>query len=164
MSYIGSLPRVILNFEQRKESIGAAWAWFSTLTHGSPDLSLPDGVILRLFCSGLDIDADLCLDVTTGGWFTHKTMMEQVEFLEHFIAKHTSSVTRTKPLQAKVMSSVEESSFVESKPIPSLGLTYEPSLESRAPKKTMLHPSEFSIKFEDYGNTSKISQHEKRTK
>jgi hypothetical protein len=56
-------------------------------------------------------------------------MIEQVEFLEHFIAKHTSSIIRTKPLQTKVMSSVEESSSVETKHIPSLGLTYEPSPE-----------------------------------
>ena len=62
------------------------------------DLSLPDGMILRLFCMGPDIDADLCLDMTVRGWFTHKTMTEQVEFLEHFIAKHTSSVIRIKPL------------------------------------------------------------------
>ena len=68
MSRIGSVPRVILNFEQcEKESIGTAWAQFSMLIQAGPDLSLPDDVILRLFYSGLDIDADLCLDVTTGG-------------------------------------------------------------------------------------------------
>jgi hypothetical protein len=90
-------------------------------------------------------------------------MTEQVEFLEHFIAKHTSSVIRTKPLQAKVMSSVEESSSIESKPIPSLGSTYEPSLEPRTSKETMLHPSEFPIKLEDYGNTLRHFGHEKLT-
>jgi hypothetical protein len=61
------------------------------------DLSLPDVVLLCLFCSGIDINTDLCLDVTVGGWFTHKTMTEQADFLEHFIAKHTSSIIRTKP-------------------------------------------------------------------
>jgi hypothetical protein len=35
-------------------------------------LSLHDGVILLYFCLGLDIDADLCLDVTAGWCFTHK--------------------------------------------------------------------------------------------
>jgi hypothetical protein len=60
-------------------------------------LSLPDGMILHLFCTGLDI-ADLCLDMTAGGRFTHKPMTKQVEFLERFIAKHTSSIIRTKPL------------------------------------------------------------------
>jgi hypothetical protein len=99
MSRIGSLPRAILNFEQHeKESIGAAWARFSTLLHVSLDFSLSDGVILHLFCTGLDIDADLCLDVAAGGHFTHKTMTKQVEFLEHFITIHTCSVIRTNSL------------------------------------------------------------------
>jgi hypothetical protein len=135
MSYIDSLPWAILDFEQReKESIGAAWARFSMLIHASIDLSLPDGMILHLFCLGLGIDADLCLDVTVGGRFTHKTMMEQVEFLEHFIATHTSCIIRTKPLHTKVMSSVEESSSVETKHIPSLGSTHEPP-KPRTPKE-----------------------------
>ena len=69
----------------------------------------------------------------------------------------------TRTLQAKVMSSVEESSFVKSKPIPSLGSTYEPSPEPQTPKETMLHPSEFPIKFKDYGDTSKLLRHTKLT-
>ena len=79
-------------------SIGVGWAWFSTLIQIGLDLSLPDGVILCLFCLGLDIDADLCLNMTTGGRFTHKNMTKQVEFLEHFIDKHSSFVIRTKSL------------------------------------------------------------------
>jgi hypothetical protein len=71
MSRIVSLLRVILNFEQREESIGAAWARLSALIHGGPDLSLPDSILLQLFCLGIDMDADLCLDMTTGGRFTH---------------------------------------------------------------------------------------------
>jgi hypothetical protein len=47
------------------------------LLYANLDLSLPDGMSLCLFCMGLDIDADLCLDMTTGDRFTHKTMMEQ---------------------------------------------------------------------------------------
>ena len=99
MSHIGSLPRAILNFEQyEKESSGASWARFSVLIHSGPDLSLPNGVILCLFCLGIDIDANLCLDVTAGGRFIHKPMTEQVKFLENFINRHTSSIIRTKPL------------------------------------------------------------------
>jgi hypothetical protein len=86
------------------------------LFYAGLDLSLPDGMVLRLFCTGLDI-ADLSLDMTAEGRFTHKTMMKQVEFLKRFIAKHTSSIIRTKLLQAKVMSSVEESPLVETKHI-----------------------------------------------
>ena len=62
------------------------------------------------------------------------------------------------------MSSVEESSPVESKPLPSLDLTHQPSPEPRTSKERLIHPLEFPIKFEDYGNTSKISKQEKRTK
>ena len=100
-------------------------------------------------------------DVAVGGWFTHKPMMGQVKFLKNFLKRHASFVIETRTLQAKVMSSIEESSLVESKPIPSLDLTYEPSPEPRAPKEIMLYPSEFPIKFEDYGNTSKLSWHKK---
>ena len=52
-----------------------------------------------------------------------------------------------------------ESSLVESKPIPSIGLTHEPSPELRTPKERFIHPSEFPIEFEDYGNTSKHFWH-----
>ena len=62
------------------------------------------------------------------------------------------------------MSSVDESSLVESKPIPSLDLTHEPSPEPRTLKERVLHPSEFPIKLEDYGNTLKLSWHEEHTK
>jgi hypothetical protein len=61
------------------------------------------------------------------------------------------------------MSSVEESSSVESKPVASLDLTHEPSPEPRTPKERLIHPSEFPIKFEDYGNTSRHFGHEKLT-
>jgi hypothetical protein len=98
MSRIGFLHRAILDLEQHEESIGTAWARFSMLLYVGLDLSLPDGMILHLFCTGLDIDADICLDMTAKDRFTYKTMMEQVEFLERFIAKHTSSIIRTKLL------------------------------------------------------------------
>ena len=62
------------------------------------------------------------------------------------------------------MSSVEESSSVKSKHIPSLDLTHEPSPEPLTPKEILIHPSEFPIEFEDYGNTSKLSWHEKHIK
>jgi len=86
-------------------------------------------------------------------------MTEQVKFLESFLKRHTSSVIKTRTLQAKVMSSVDESSLVESKPIPSLDLTHEPSPEPRTPKERILHPLEFLIEFEDSGNTSRHFWH-----
>jgi hypothetical protein len=127
-------------------------------------LSLPDGILLWLFCLGIDINADLCLDMNTGGRFTHKSMMEQAKFLENFINRHTSSIIRTKPFRAKVMSSVEEYTLVKSKHMLSVGSTHEPSPEPWTPKERVIHPLEFPIEFEDYGNTSKLSWHEKHTK
>ena len=50
-------------------------------------------------------------------------------------------------------------SMVKTKHIPSLGLTHEPSAEPRTPKEWVIHPLEFPIKFEDYGNTSKHFWH-----
>jgi hypothetical protein len=55
------------------------------LIHAGPDLSLPDSVLLHLFCLGLDIEAALYLDMTVGGSFTHKTMTEQRKILDHML-------------------------------------------------------------------------------
>jgi hypothetical protein len=68
------------------------------VNNGGLDLSLPDGVLLHLFCSGLNVDADLCLDMTARGHFTHKPMTEQVKFLENFLESYTSLVMRTRTL------------------------------------------------------------------
>ena len=45
MSRMDSLPRAILNFEQLKGSIGAAWASFLVLIHIGLDLSLPNSIL-----------------------------------------------------------------------------------------------------------------------
>jgi hypothetical protein len=82
-------------------------------------------------------------------------MTEQVTFLKRYIDRHTSFVIRTKPLQAKAMSSFEEPSLAEAKPISPLDLTHQPSPEPRTPKEGVIHPSEVPIEFEDYGNTWK---------
>ena len=47
MSRIDSLPRAILDFEQReKESIGVDWVRILALIHIGLDLSLPDSILL----------------------------------------------------------------------------------------------------------------------
>ena len=121
-------------------------------------------MLLHLFCLGLDIEAALYLDMTIGGSFTHKTTMEQTKNLAHILEKLASSVIEPKPHQKKGMSSFEEPSSVESKLVPSLDSTDEPSLEPQTLKETMLHSLDFPIEFKDYGNTSKLSWHEKHTK
>ena len=59
---------------------------------------------------------------------------------------------------------MEESSSVETKHIPSLGSTHEPSPKPQTLKERVVHPSEYSIEIKDYGNTSKLSRHEKNIK
>jgi hypothetical protein len=70
-------------------------------------------------------------------------MIEQVEFLEHLIAIHTSFIIETKTLQKKGTSSFEEPSSAESKLVPTLDSTVEASPEPRTPKERVIHPSEF---------------------
>ena len=59
------------------------------------------------------------------------------------------------------MLSVEEASLVESRPVPFLDSTNEPSPEPRTLKERVIYPSEFPIEFGDFGNTSKYFGHEK---
>ena len=61
------------------------------------------------------------------------------------------------------MSGFEDPSLAKSKTITFLDFG-EPSPEPQTAKERVIHPSEFPIKFEGYGYTSKISRHEKRTK
>ena len=95
--------------------------------HVGLDLSLPNSMLLHLFCSGPDIEATLYLDMTIGGSFTLKTTMEQKTILAHILEKHASSIVEPTPLQKKGMSSFEEPSSTESKLVPSLDLAVEPS-------------------------------------
>ena len=72
-----SLSTDILDFEQLKESLGAAWARFSRLLASIPDMSIPDEISLNVFYSGLDMETALDLDVTSGGWFAHTISKEE---------------------------------------------------------------------------------------
>jgi hypothetical protein len=62
------------------------------------------------------------------------------------------------------MSSVEMSSPVTSKHVPSLDLTHEPSPKQQTPKERLIHPLEFPIEFGDFGNTAKYFGHKKLTR
>jgi hypothetical protein len=64
------------------ESLGAAWARFSLLTQSSPDLSLPDHVLLQHFQYGLDKESAKNLDISARGSFAHKTTVEGRELLD----------------------------------------------------------------------------------
>ena len=75
ISRIASLQKEILDFHQdEKETLGTAWARFTQLTHAGPNLSIPDHVLLQHFWLGLNNEATLQLDITTGGSFAYKTV------------------------------------------------------------------------------------------
>jgi hypothetical protein len=133
------------------------------LIHDGLALSLPNSVLLHLFCSGLDIEASLYLDMTVGGSFSHKTTSEQRKILDHILEKHASPIIEPNHLHKKGMSSFEEPSLAESLPFLSLDSTVEPSPEPETPKGEAICPSEFPIEFKEYGRTSNLSWHEEDT-
>jgi len=61
------------------------------------------------------------------------------------------------------MTSFEKPSSAKSKSVPTFFLdsTHEPSPEPQTLNERLIHPLKFPIRFKDYGNTSKISWHEK---
>ena len=96
ISRIASLQKEILDFHQdEKETLGTAWARFTQLTHSSPDLSIPDHVLLQHFWLGLNNETAQQLDITTGGSFAYETTSEGMALLDR-ILENTSF---TEPLQ-----------------------------------------------------------------
>ena len=86
ISRLASLRKEILDFHQdEKESLGAAWARFSQLTHAGLDLSTPDHVLLQHFWLGLSKESALQLDISAGGSFTHKTTAEGEALLDRIL-------------------------------------------------------------------------------
>ena len=97
---IDSLQTDILDFEQlEEESIGAAWARFLHVLASSPDLSQPDDVSLNIFCSGLDMESALKLDITAGGSFAQIIPTEGREILDFLLANSSFPTNHNEPIQ-----------------------------------------------------------------
>ena len=129
--------RAILDLKQNEKGVHrcSLGQFFNINLNTGPNMSLPDSVLLHFSCSGLDIEATLCLDITARYLFSpHKLWWG--------------------------MSSFEEPSSVESLPILPIDLTVEPSPEPEIPKGGAIQPSEFLIKLEEYGRTLNLSRHE----
>ena len=158
ISRIASLRKEILDFRQdEKESLGAAWARFSQLTHAGPDLSIPDHVLLQHFWLGLRKESALQLDISAGGSFTHKTTAEGEALLDRIL--ENTSFTETLP--AAESSSHEEVPLVDStSPSPThIEPTTEPSLEPETTEEEEIQPTEFPFNieediFQNFENTS----------
>ena len=132
LSRLGALRMEVLGFQQsEKESLGAAWARFLTLTQSGPNLSLPEHVLLQHFRLGLTKEAALYLDITTGGSFAHKTPTEGREILDRILENTSFFEPINEPTPEESMSSQEEPSTDESK---SLSLTSSDSPVETSPE------------------------------
>jgi hypothetical protein len=85
-THMASLLGDILEFEQLKEeSIGAVWARFRCLCASRPGSFPPNDVLLYAFCMSIDMDAAQDLDITAGGSFAHKTLVEGRAIQDSFL-------------------------------------------------------------------------------
>ena len=153
-----------MTFRQNdKELIGVAWARFTLLVTSSPDLSLPEHLLLQHFYAGLDKGSALHLDLTFGGSFAHLTPSEGREVLNKILDK-TSFICIHEPVPTEPEMHQEEPSETEPEPLESqsVGLTSElsPKLKPEIVEEEDSLPPKFlrSIEydlFEDFGNTSR---------
>jgi hypothetical protein len=85
-SQVNALQIKILTFQQmEKETLGAAWARFTSLKNIGPDLSLPDHILLSHFHHGLSKEAAFHLDLSSGGLFTHMSFSEGEAILQKIL-------------------------------------------------------------------------------
>ncbi|BAS93039.1 Os05g0253100, partial [Oryza sativa Japonica Group] len=88
----------ILSFRQnKKESLGVAWARFSLLTQSGLDLSLPDHMLLQHFRYGLDKESVEYLNISARGSFAHKTTAEGNELLDMILENDSFSQSEAIP-------------------------------------------------------------------
>jgi len=139
ISRIASLRKEILDFRQdEKESLGATWARFSQLTHAGPNLSIPDHVLLQHFWLGLSKESTLQLDISAGGSFTHKTIVEGEALLDRILENTSFAET----LPAAESSSHEDVPLVDSTNPPSDPV--EPTTES-SPNQKQWRKKKFNL-------------------
>jgi hypothetical protein len=83
---IANLRIEILTFKQKeKDTLGAAWARFTSLINSSPNIALPNHVQHYHFYRGLSKEAALHLDIASGGSFSHKLISEGKAILEKIL-------------------------------------------------------------------------------
>jgi len=104
---IADLRIEILTFKQReKETLGAAWARFTSLSDSGPNLSLSSHVLYYHFYRGLNKEAALYLDIASGGSFTHKLTDEGRAILERILEKLLTQAFMMSFLKKKKKSSL----------------------------------------------------------
>jgi hypothetical protein len=85
-SQVNALRIEILTFQQKeKETLGVAWARFTSLKNTGPDLSLPNHVLLSHFYHGLSKEVSFHLDLSSRGSFTHMSFSEGEAILQKIL-------------------------------------------------------------------------------
>jgi len=82
----------------------------------SPDLSIPNVVLLDIFCLSLDIKLALDLDIAAGGSFAQTTPSEGREILDYLLESSSFSANHKEPIQYEHESSQEFLPVAESRP------------------------------------------------
>jgi len=121
----------VLTFcQNKKESIGVAWARLTLLVQLGPDLSLPEYMLLQHFYTGLDKESAHHLNITSGGSFAHLTPTEGREILDKILDR-TSFVCVPEPSSIEPEVRHEEVPAIESEQLESQSVdsTPEPSPE-----------------------------------
>jgi len=152
-----------------KETLGAAWARFTSLTNSGTNLYLPDRVLHYHFYRGLNKEAALHLDIASGGSFAHKLIDEGRAILERILENtpytgiYDEFPEEEKEVEPDPKPKDEElATELEIPPDPSINLVVEKPPNKRMQNQLrddepppLEHPFEFEEDlFEDYGNTS----------
>jgi hypothetical protein len=148
---INSLPIDILGFKQLKESIGAAWARFLHLLASSPDLSVPEDVLLNIFCSGLGMKSALNLDIAARGLFAQITPTEGREILDFLLANSSFPTNHNEAIQQECDSRHEDLPAAESSPLicTSLDSAIELTPDPGTSGEEEIQPPKSWFRFED---------------
>jgi hypothetical protein len=83
-----SLRKGVLNFRQlEEESLGTSWDHFNELIITSPDLAIPNPILLQDFYMGLSKDSRESLDLASRGAFLHLSANEARSMLNKISEK-----------------------------------------------------------------------------
>ena len=85
-------------------------------------MSLPEDVSLNIFCSGLDMESALNLDITAGGMFAQIIPMEEREILDFLLENSSFPTNHNEPIQQECESHQEDLLAAESSPSTSTSL------------------------------------------
>jgi hypothetical protein len=77
---------------------------------------MPDDISLHIFCTGLDMNSALDLDIAAGGSFPHKTPTEGRKFLDCLLENTSSRNDHNEPHIEESESSHESPSIAKSEP------------------------------------------------